>query len=200
MTRGIKTFEDRMKQVEIDVNDCWVLPHKVKSDGALQIRVDGRLVYAHRYFYEQIRGPISAGLVLDHLCRVRRCVNPWHQEPVTNKVNILRGEGLAAQEARRAHCIHGHVFDGTDWMGNRRCFECEKRRNRQYGWGKNTMGYRKKKRARETARRTLPVPMSCERCGDQKADRHHDDYDKPAEITWLCRRCHNLWHKLKKVV
>jgi len=36
-------------------------------------------------------GVIPSGLVLDHLCRVRCCVNPDHLEPVTVKVNTNRG-------------------------------------------------------------------------------------------------------------
>jgi hypothetical protein len=37
-----------------------------------------------------IFGPIPDGLQLDHLCRVRCCVNPNHLEPVTAKENTLR--------------------------------------------------------------------------------------------------------------
>ncbi len=35
----------------------------------------------------------------------------------------------------------------------------------------------------------------CELCGEKKADAHHDDYNKPLEVRWLCRRCHINWHK-----
>jgi len=48
-------------------------------------------VFAHRWAYERLRGPIPTGLVIDHLCRVRHCVNPEHMEPVTIRVNSLRG-------------------------------------------------------------------------------------------------------------
>lgn len=36
-------------------------------------------------------GPVPPGLDLDHLCRIRRCINPDHLEPVTNAVNSRRG-------------------------------------------------------------------------------------------------------------
>lgn len=47
--------------------------------------------YAHRISYEMNRGPIPNGMHLDHLCRVRCCVNPSHLEPVTNAENARRG-------------------------------------------------------------------------------------------------------------
>jgi hypothetical protein len=51
---------------------------------------------AYRFAYEHLVGPIPEGLDIDHLCRVKACVNPDHLEPVTRKVNIRRGV-----EARR---------------------------------------------------------------------------------------------------
>lgn len=65
---------------------------------------------AHRVAYEMLVGPIPEGLVIDHLCRVRRCVNPEHMEPVTHGENNLRGIGPAAVHAAQTHCIRGHEF------------------------------------------------------------------------------------------
>ena len=39
------------------------------------------------------------------------------------------------------------------------------------------------------------VKSPCENCGAENAEAHHCDYNKPLEITWLCRKCHNDWHK-----
>lgn len=46
---------------------------------------------AYRVFYERKHGSVPDGLILDHLCRVRPCVNPDHLDPVTHQVNIQRG-------------------------------------------------------------------------------------------------------------
>lgn len=65
---------------------------------------------AYRVVYIEERGPIPDGMMLDHLCRNRACVNPDHLEPVTNKENILRGTSPSAMNARKTHCIRGHEF------------------------------------------------------------------------------------------
>lgn len=80
---------------------------------------------AHRWSYEHFVGPIPEGKQLDHLCRVRHCVNPAHLEPVTIAENVLRGEGPFAQNARKTHCKHGHPIDGTQKSG-RECRTCRR--------------------------------------------------------------------------
>jgi len=76
----------------------------------------------------------GASLVLDHLCRVRACCNPAHLEVVTNRVNILRGEGPTAINARAETCVKGHPFSGDNLSirsdGRRRCIRCDRYRNR----------------------------------------------------------------------
>lgn len=50
-----------------------------------------RNVSAHRAVYEALVGIIPKGLEIDHLCMVRRCINPKHLEAVTHKENKIRG-------------------------------------------------------------------------------------------------------------
>lgn len=72
--------------------------------------VNGRRQPAHRVAYELFVGPIPEGLTLDHLCRVRHCVNPLHLEPVTRGENTRRNDSAPSQNARKTHCIRGHAL------------------------------------------------------------------------------------------
>jgi hypothetical protein len=92
----------------------------------------GAWVYAHRLGYELAKGPIPDGLVIDHLCRNRRCCNPDHLEVVTRGENVLRGMGASVRNAGKTHCPQGHPYDAGNtkhWMQDgrpvRRCIACE---------------------------------------------------------------------------
>jgi hypothetical protein len=99
--------------------------------------VGGRMRQAHRVAYELTVGPIPAGMTLDHLCRNKGCVNPHHLEPVTNRENILRGDGETARNARKTHCKRGHEFTTENTYivpssGGRVCRTCRDAYNRTY--------------------------------------------------------------------
>jgi len=87
-------------------------------------------VFAHRLAWELFRGPIPEGFTVDHLCRVRRCVNPAHLEPVSLRDNILRGTAVSAIAARKTHCPRGHPYDFRYWNGGRGCSRCRREQNR----------------------------------------------------------------------
>jgi HNH endonuclease len=72
---------------------CWLWLASLGASGYGQFSIGGREgpVVAHRIAYELERGEIPEGLTLDHLCRNRMCVNPWHLEPVPLAENIRRG-------------------------------------------------------------------------------------------------------------
>ena len=110
---------------------CWLWTSAINWGGYAKFRIGKRDVYAHRWAYEHIVGPIPEGMDLDHLCRVRRCVRPDHLEPVTHQENVLRGEGIAARQAQKTHCPKGHEYTPENtrtYRGHRYCRTCSRER------------------------------------------------------------------------
>lgn len=103
--------------------ECWLWTAS-RSDGYGHFHVSRARMPAHRYAYELLVGPIPEGLILDHLCRVRHCVNPAHLEPVTSAENTLRGYGMPARNARKTHCKYGHEFTPENTRRTRLGREC----------------------------------------------------------------------------
>ncbi len=134
------SVEDRFfSKVREDETGCWFWTGYPCGNGYAQIRVDRRLTMAHRWAYEYFIGDIPNGLELDHLCRTRHCVNPWHLEPVTHQVNTIRA-GLA-----KNHCPKDHEYTpentGRSSAGARVCIKCRRDNGREW-----MRAYRAKKR------------------------------------------------------
>ena len=100
----------RRDSMPVTESGCWIWMKCVLSCGYGQIVIARKPRSAHRTSYEVFRGPIPEGLQLDHLCRVRSCVNPDHLEAVTARENTLRTDGPTARNARLTHCKRGHEF------------------------------------------------------------------------------------------
>jgi hypothetical protein len=115
---------------------CWDWAGYVTPQGYGSIYRGGgirRPQQAHRVAYELLIGEIPEGLVLDHLCRNRKCVNPLHVEVVTQRINVLRGENQTAKQAKRTRCPEGHRYDRVDTSeGKRRryCSICSSARSK----------------------------------------------------------------------
>lgn len=117
-------------------NDCLLFTGYIRNDGYGMIRLGKKCVFVHRFVYACVRGVIKNGLMIDHLCRNRSCVNPQHLELVTNKENILRGVGPTAINSRKTTCKRGHGLIGDNVVitseGNRRCKVCRNKQSNNY--------------------------------------------------------------------
>ena len=114
--------------------DCWYwLGSKKMTRGLLYgTFFDGiRNRPAHVGVYESEIGFIPKGLELDHLCRNTLCVNPEHLEPVTHRINVLRGTSPGALNAKKTIAPCGHLYTGKD-NERRYCKPCRTKWAREY--------------------------------------------------------------------
>lgn len=118
-----------------ELGPCWLWTGSLNPEGYGGIQGGGRNIFAHRLGYELANGPTPAGLELDHLCRVRRCVRPTHMEAVTHRVNSLRGSSPSAIAWRGGTCTKGHPMTPENTYaypnhGRRWCKTCTRERDR----------------------------------------------------------------------
>lgn len=136
--RAIDRFLDK---IEVDERGCWIWtaarnggPEGGYASFSFPGVTKSRMVLGHRFSYALFVGPIPEDKQLDHLCRVRYCVNPAHLEVVTGQENLIRGKTIAARYAERTHCQNGHEFTeentrfGRRTPGSRECRACTRER------------------------------------------------------------------------
>jgi HNH endonuclease len=87
----MKTTEERFWEKVNKTDSCWLWIAAVTHDGYGRFKLNKTHVLSHRFAYEQIKGTIPKGMQLDHLCKIKHCLNPEHLEPVTPQENSKRG-------------------------------------------------------------------------------------------------------------
>lgn len=124
-----------------ELGPCWVWASPDPESGYGRFwgtwRSEPKYTLAHRYSFELHGGVIPDGMVIDHLCRNRSCVNYGHLEPVTPTENTYRGEGLAPTNIAKTHCPGGHEYDLLNTYispstGSRNCRICLADAQRRY--------------------------------------------------------------------
>lgn len=135
---------------------CWEWQGNISSTGyggfyfgSADPHSSHKMGTAHRFAYEHWVGPVPKGLELDHLCRNRLCVNPWHLEPVTPDENKRR-MGVAN---RRVYCRRGHELTESNTY-RRQCRICKNATRN--AWSKKNAARRKER---------LSEKVKCATCG-----------------------------------
>lgn len=123
---GIPAADRFWPKVEKQGGDgCWLwTAGKARGYGRFCVGV-GKVVQAHAWSYEQARGPVPKGKVLDHTCEQKSCVRPDHCVPMTI------GQNVAWHFVQQTHCTNGHsLADALEHHGRRECRTCNRDRCR----------------------------------------------------------------------
>lgn len=113
-------------QVEAMPSGCWLWRGCINR-GGYGVYSHNR---AHRLAFQFFVGEIPPGLDLDHVCRVRNCINPTHLEPVTRRENISRSPLVGRWKRDATHCAKGHdlsrayVYTDREGVTRRLCRFC----------------------------------------------------------------------------
>lgn len=114
---------------------CWLWLGSLDKDGYGRLSWKNHACGAHRYSWMAFRGPIPEGMQIDHMCRVRSCVNPDHLRVVTPRQNVLENSlSHQARNAAKPHCPKcGGVWTTTHRGQIRRiCRFCRRDASRRY--------------------------------------------------------------------
>lgn len=138
LLNGRAATNRRLPMFVVKENGCWEWSVLDRRTGYGALSLKHKKHRAHVFCYKLFVGPIGFGMVLDHLCRNKLCINPDHLEPVTPKVNTLRGTSFSAKNSIKTHCPKGHPLSGENlWVstnGRRRrhCRECGRVHHRKW--------------------------------------------------------------------
>jgi hypothetical protein len=147
--------EEILRRTTVRTSGCWEA-RAIDRDGyARQVSVQGRLKKLHRLSYEYFIGPFDPSLNIDHLCKNKRCCNPWHLEPVSIQENIKRRTLVLSPVCKRGHhytpentAIITNKKTGTSHRACKRCIaQYFRDRRKRIKMGVDSFGTSRKKAA-----------------------------------------------------
>lgn len=141
MPKSNLTLEERFWIKVNKTETCWLWTAFLDNKGYGKFQVGKQSQRAHRFSYELLVEPIPQGLQIDHLCKIRNCVNPAHLEAVTLQENVRRSS-VGSNFRDRTHCANGHEYTAENTVRRagvhgRQCKTCDRAKTNRYQAKKN---------------------------------------------------------------
>ena len=127
----IKKVEKFLCKINAVDGNCWNWSGEISKEGYGLFSISSKRFFAHRISFEMFKEKLNTSLVIDHVCRNRKCVNPDHLRQVTTRINNIENSiSLFAKKSSQSHCVNGHEFseDSIYWeKGRRKCVKCRRK-------------------------------------------------------------------------
>lgn len=111
-------------------DECWLWKGGRSVKGYGLFYSEGGVAFAHRFVLGLCGTEIPAGMVCDHICRTRNCVNPGHLRVVTPYANTMENSSSAPVfNVLKTHCPRGHEYTPENTYvrrGSRNCKACRR--------------------------------------------------------------------------
>lgn len=123
--------QERFNTKWVKSGDChlWQGPLDRDGYGSFYLRRLGRR--AHRVAWFSIHGEVPEGMVVNHTCRKRNCVNPQHLQIITAIENSLKDScSVGYINSQKTHCKFGHPFD-LKYGRQRYCSICSREKSKR---------------------------------------------------------------------
>jgi hypothetical protein len=131
MAVDIIPFENHerfLKFISVNNNGCWEWNGFIDKHGYGKFTLKNKCYFSHRVSFDIFVKKLNKELVIDHICKNRKCCNPEHLREVTAKINVTKNsESFVAYNKKKTHCPKGHelVYPNIySHDGRRRCKIC----------------------------------------------------------------------------
>lgn len=124
-------FERFFKFIMVDPANCWIYSGDRSREGYGRFYINKKAFLAHRVSWKIFHGSLTSGLVIDHICMNKKCINPDHLREVSIRTNVMENSnGLAYLNSIKTLCKNGHPLEARNLQlstaGHRRCLTCIK--------------------------------------------------------------------------
>lgn len=212
----MKTTEERFWSKVDKTDTCWLWTKGLDNNGFGQAHFNGAKEKAHRLAYKLVHKDIGENIRLKHDCKNKRCVNPAHLNLIVPTTIIRDGEVIrTCSSCKEDKPIREFARNRAAQLGREYwCYPCKRQKHKlqqRKHYKENINKERERSRlkaktltgqSRQIFRNALAggkvKRFNC--CADCKTNNgvmhgHHEDYNKPLDVIWLCSFCHGKRHR-----